>query len=292
MPRWVREPLVQFAFLGILLFLVYSAVAPRPRSAAVSQRIEIVPGDVDALALGFERQWRRPPTAAEMRGLLEDLVHEEVLCREAVAMGLDRDDPVIRRRLAEKFRFLTEDLMASHAPSTVELEAFFASHRDRYATRPRFTFDQRYFSEARRGDRARPDAERALASLRAGREPDADPFLLQEEFTDMTPEEVGRSMGAAFADSIAPLPVGAWSGPVRSSYGWHLVRLQRRVPGHPPEFAKVRDQVERDWAEAQRKRMNDEVYHRLRARYDVVVLPRPTGEAQASSLTAPNSKPR
>ena len=178
--RWFREPPLYFLLLGALLFAGYGLVKPRFRPPLTSRRIDITSGEVDQLAQAFERQWRRSPTPAELRGLVDDRIREEVLYREAVAMGLDRDDVVIRRRLAQKFQFLTEDLTEAHVPTDAELERYLATHRERYVAPSRLTFSQLYFSQARRGSRAQPDAVRALGGVARGRTPPpglrGDPF--------------------------------------------------------------------------------------------------------------------
>ena len=296
MRRWFREPLLYFLLLGALLFAGYGLVKPRFRPPLTSRRIDITSGEVDQLAQAFERQWRRSPTPAELRGLVDDRIREEVLYREAVAMGLDRDDVVIRRRLAQKFQFLTEDLTEAHVPTDAELERYLATHRERYVAPSRLTFSQLYFSQARRGSRAQPDAVRALEALHAGRTPPpglrGDPFLLQARFVGMTPEEIGRVMGSDFGAAVAQVSGSAWTGPLPSSYGWHLVKVERRVEATAPALATVRDAVRRDWEEEQRRRLNGELYRRLRERYEVVIHPAAPGDAQASAMPPPDSSAR
>jgi hypothetical protein len=294
--RWFREPLLHFFLLGALLFAGYGLVKPRSRPTLTSRRIDISSGDVDQLAQAFEQQWRRPPTPAELRGLVGDRIHEEVLYREAIAMGLDRDDVVIRRRLAQKFQFLSEDLAETHAPTDTELERYMASHRERYVAPARLTFLQLFFNPARRGPRAQPDAARALDLLRTGRTPPpelrGDPFLLQAEFESMTPEEIDRAMGAEFGGAVARASGDIWTGPLLSSYGWHLVKVERHVEAAPPALAAVHDAVRRDWEEEQRKHFNEELYRRLRERYEVVIHPPAPGDAQASTMAPRDSSAR
>lgn len=296
MRRWFREPLLHFFLLGALLFAGYGLLKPRSRPPLTSRRIDITSGEVDQLAQVFERQWRRPPTPAEFRGLIDDRIREEVLYREAIAMGLDRDDVVIRRRLAQKFQFLSEDLAEAHVPTDAELERYLASHRERYAAPARLTFSQLYFSRARRGSRAQPDAVRALEALRAGRTPPpdlrGDPSLLQAEFVGMTLEEIGRAMGADFGAAVAQVSGLAWTGPLPSSYGWHVVKVERRVEATAPALATVRDAVRRDWDDEQRRSLNGELYRRLRERYEIVIHPPARGEAQASAMPPPDSSAR
>jgi hypothetical protein len=296
MRRWLHEPLLHFLVLGALIFAGYELVKPRSQPPLTSRRIVITSGETDQLRQVFERQWRRPPTPDELQDLIDDRIREEVLYREAVAMGLDRDDVVIRRRLAQKFQFLTEDLTGAHVPTDVELEQYLASHRERYTAPARLTFSQLYFSQARRGTQTQSDAARALASLRAGRTPPyelrGDPSLIQSEFVDMTPEEIGRAMGQDFGAAIARVSGDIWQGPLRSSYGWHLVKVERRVDAAAPSLATVRDAVRRDWEEEQRRHLNEDLYRRLRERYEVVIRPSAPGEAQASTMFSPDSSAR
>lgn len=218
-------------------------------------------------------QWQRPPTPDELQGLIEAYIREEILCREALALGLDRDDTIIRRRLAQKFEFVTEDLAAPPEPTREELAQFLEQHLDRYEIPARVSFVHVYFSPDRRSGSAEEDARRALESLRAGADAAAhgDPFLLDLEFHDKSVAELEHQFGEDLARAIMTVELNAWQGPVLSAFGWHVVKLAERRAARLPQLTEVEERVRRDWEAAHRVRANEEMFARLRARYEVVV---------------------
>jgi len=267
---FLREPLVHFLAIGALMFAVDAYVGDDDGS----RRIDVDAAQVDRLRQVFTAQWRRPPTTAELDALIEQHVEEEVLYREALALGLDDDDTIVRRRLAQKMQFLIEDTATPPTPTDAMLEAYFAEHRSEFRTPPFLTFSHVYFSADRRAD-ARADAEAALRNastkLGAGH---GDPFMLRYDYADVTQDDVARLFGTEFADAIFDLPIGAWQGPVRSGYGFHLVRVVAKTEPPEPAFADVRDGVLAAWLEDARRRANRESLDRIRASYDVVVQDR------------------
>jgi hypothetical protein len=269
--RLVREPIVHFALLGIALFAAYGWLNRDVASAASADRIVVTRAEVERLAKGFAARVRRAPSESELRGLVADLVREEMLVREALALGVDRDDSIVRRRLAQKVEFLLQDAANLREPSPQDLAEYFAGHAETYRVASRYTFAHVYFSEARRGTDAERAARSALASSRAGSEPAGDASLVDALLRDRTADDVAAALGPEFARAIATLPVGGWQGPVRSSYGWHLVRIDARVPGQLPPLAEVEERVRRDWLAGERARANAEAYERMRSRYTVVV---------------------
>jgi hypothetical protein len=236
-------------------------------------------GDLAGL---FERTWRRPPTPAELDGLIEDHVKEEIFYREALALGLDRDDAVIRRQLRLKMQFVSEDFAPQTQPTEDELRAFLAEHADRFRSPSRISFTQVYLSPDRRGEDAWGDAERVLVALDAGESDPADagdPFLLEQDYRELTAPDAERLFGGAFAAQVADLPVGRWAGPIESGYGLHLVLVHERAPARLPELDEVRDVVTREWHAARREEANRAFYEALRARYEVTFdRPRSAGE--------------
>jgi hypothetical protein len=282
--RWLREPLLQFLLIGAALFLVHHFLSKggvdSPREIVVTQ------SRVEALADNFARTWMRPPTAEEIKGLVDDYVAEEVYYREAIAMGLDRDDTVIRRRLRQKMEFISEDVAAAVPPSDLQLRDYLAQHADKFREPARLTFQQVFFSVERRGEAARRDADKLLAQLRTGRGPAnpaeaGDPTLLPPIMELATPQDIENTFGTDFAASVGRAPVGQWTGPVQSSYGLHLVRVDQREAGKAPSLAEVRTQVQREWESDQRKSVNDALLAKLRAKYQVRV------EGPAAALYAP-----
>jgi hypothetical protein len=268
----LREPLVHFAILGALLFALFDLVGKPVEES--KERIVVSAAKVANLAELFRRTWRRPPTQAELDGLIADHVKEEILYREALALGLETDDIVIRRRLRQKMEFLSEDIAAQGEPTEAELEALLEEHAERYRAPARVTFSQVYLSPERRGAEAWTDAERVLVALDAGRTDPAasgDPFLLEQDYRQQTPHDIERLFGERFAAGIAGLPVGRWAGPVQSGYGLHVVLVRERTPEHLPQLDEVRDAVLRDWRAARREDANRAFYDALRGRYEVTV---------------------
>ena len=288
MKALLREPLVHFLLLGGLLFLFFEW---RGSGGPTSSRIAITPGLVEHLASGFGRTWQRPPTDAELKGLIDDYVKEEIATREAVGMGLDRDDTIIRRRLRQKLEFLAEDA-ASAAPATdAELRAWLDKHPESFRAEPRLAFRQVYVSPERRGASAGSDAETLLARLRAkGRDATTDglgdPSMLPAELPLGPRRDVSRTFGEAFAEELMKLEPGQWTGPVESPYGLHLVLVQERVAGTAPELADIRPLVEREVLAERRKRDLDALYERFLQKYTVTIEMPKEEEKQAAAAPA------
>ena len=267
--RWLREPLLHFLLIGALLFAVAEW-----RGRTGTQRIVVTAGQVQNLVAGFQRTWQRPPDDSEMKSLLDELVREEIATREAIAMGLDRDDTVVRRRLRQKFEFLVEDEGAA-PPTDAALQAWLDGHAPLYLGEARVTFRQ-VALVAKPGRALEADAKRVVDQLaKAG--PDAhidklgDSLMLPVEVDRMPLGEVGRVFGPGFAEGIMAAPKGAWSGPIRSGFGLHAVLVHEVEVPRPPTLAEARVKVERDYVADQRKRGLEARYARLLERYPVVI---------------------
>jgi PPIC-type PPIASE domain len=280
----LREPLLHFLVLGAGLFALFGVVGGPAEE--VKDRIVVSAAKVENLAGLFERTWRRPPTEAEIDGLIADHIKEEILYREALALGLDTDDIVIRRRLRQKMEFISEDVAPPAEPTEAELQVFLAEHPDRFREPSRISFAQVYLSPDRRGEDAWGDAERLLVALDAGESDPAasgDPFLLEQDYRDLATHDVERLFGGGFAARIAELPLGRWSGPVESGYGLHLVLVRERTPAEQPALAEVREEVANEWRAARREEANRAFYDGLRANYEVTVEhPSWAGERRAA----------
>jgi hypothetical protein len=266
--KLLREPLLHFLLAGAALFAL-----DRWRSTPADEagELRVRAGEIQHLAEVFARTWMRPPTGAELEGLIQEHLREEVAYREALALGLDRDDTIVRRRLRQKLEFLAEDVAARAQPSEAELAAFLAAHPERFRLEPRYTFVHIYFSPERRADAA-ADARTALAKLARGEvEELGDPTLLPLEFVRAPASDVDRQLGDGFAHALGRLATGVWDGPLGSPYGQHLVRLAAREEGRPPELAEARAEVEREWQAELRAREQDAFYAALLARYQVVI---------------------
>ncbi|MGB2817290.1 MAG: peptidylprolyl isomerase [Burkholderiaceae bacterium] len=279
MKALLREPLLHFLFLGALLFAVDAWRRP-PERVGVSGEIVVSEARVRTLAQNFARTWQRPPTREELDGLVESHVREEVMVREALALGLDRDDAIIRRRLQQKVEFVSDQAAALTAPSDADLETYLAKNPDAFRREPRVTFVQVYLDAGKRGAALQADAARLRERLAAGSVDAAragDPLmLLDARYEDMPQAEVARLFGAEFADEIVKQPPGAWVGPLRSGYGAHLVKVEAASPAGMPSLAEVRPLVEREWTNARRRELAQDWYATLRAKYKVSVqMPQP-----------------
>ena len=281
MRRLLREPLVHFLLIGAVLFGLYGLAPPgQPTAVAPSKEIRLSPGEIAQLTQLFQSQWRRLPTAQELQRMVENKVEQEVLYREALAMGLEKDDEIVKRRMAQKMQFLAEDVAAAREPTAAELRSFFERNNAQFAQPNRVSFRHLYFSPDRRGSRAREDAAKALAKL-AGQPQDAkpaaslaDPFMFQEYYRDRAPEFLGREFGPQFALAVAKLAPGSWQGPIESGFGWHLVFVDTVIPGRVPAFEEVEPDVKTAWLGEQKAVAWQKAYKDLRAKY-TILLPVP-----------------
>jgi hypothetical protein len=288
--KFLREPLVHFLALGALVFLVFHFAANR--SEAPQGRIVVSAGRIEQLAIGFTRTWHRPPSQQELDGLVEDYIREEVLYREALAMGLDKDDTIVRRRMRQKLEFLTEDATAAVSPSDHDLQEWLDNHPDKFRAEPKWAFRQVYFRAGRRGEGASTAALRALAKLKGvGERIDAsglgDATLLPRELALSRLDEIASAFGDEFARQIPQLETGRWA-PVQSGYGSHLVYVSERAEGRSRPLEEVRDAVQREWLAARRQEIVDSTYSKWREKYDVIVEgpPKPPDAASASGNVA------
>jgi hypothetical protein len=274
MKRFLKEPLVHFLFLGALLFLI-GAMRDDGGAGPTGSRIAITPGVVERLLEGFQMTWRRPPTEAEFRGLMEDFLKEEVLYREAIAMGLDQGDQIIRRRMRQKLEFMTADFVGSIEPGEADLQAYLAADPERYRLDAILSFRQVFLRAEGDEEGAVRRAEALLAVLQS--EPDTDPmsvgdpFLFPSFFGEMSELGITNTFGPEFKDAVLELPVGQWSGPTRSAYGLHLVRVDVKEPGRIPELTEVRDEVYRDLVSERTAQAEQAYFQGLLSQYTVTV---------------------
>lgn len=278
---WLREPLLLFFLAGAALFGLYGLLHPASGDAqGVDRRIVVTPEDLRRMSVAWLAQGRPPPSPDELRSLVERWVRDEVLLREAVALGLDRNDTIVKRRMVQKMEFLAEDLSDLSEPTRAQLEAFLRDNPSRFVDPPRVTFRHLYFSPDRRGRNARAAAEQALSELtrrpvEAGEAAAlADRFMLQDYYPERTPEQVAKDFGPSFARALLALAPGGWQGPIESGYGWHLVWVESSTPARLPELDEVEGVVRNAWIDARRAEVKRRAYERMRARYEVV-LPAP-----------------
>jgi hypothetical protein len=290
MKKILREPLLHFLLLGAAIFVAYGLATKR--SSGEPGKIVISAGQVSAMAESFAGTWRRPPTRAELEGLIRDRVQEEIYSREAKALGLDKEDTIIRRRLRQKMEFLTDDVAALAEPTDDELSAYLKTHADTFRVQRQFTFRQVYLNPERRGENLARDATQLLAQLRrAGDKADVaelgDSLLLEHNFQSLPASEAAKQFGEKFATKLSELSPGQWQGPVESGYGVHLVLVSERTEGSVPALAEVRDAVQREWANTRRLEVNEKFYQELRKRYLVTIeRPKPAAEKRIAEAKA------
>jgi hypothetical protein len=266
--RLLRDPLAGFLAAGAGVFLFHAARSEAP--GGPRPEIRITTADIEHLLESFDVVWMREPTEEELRDLIDDRLRDEVFYREAVAMGLDRDDTVIRRRLRQRIEILATELLAPGKPADAELLEFLSRHEERYRTDAVVSFRQVYLNPEHGAD-----AARVLAILRARGERPVDDLgdvtLLPRDLSEARSSAVAAQFGSAFADALALVRVGEWSGPIESAYGIHLVRVDRREEGRLPALAEIRDAVVRDWEAARAEDAEQAFYQGLLDRYTVVV---------------------
>lgn len=272
----LKEPLFHFLVLGLLIYGGY-AWLHADEAPDDQQTITVGAGELAWLRTSFESRWKRAPTPGELQGLVDEYVRETVLYREALAMGLDQDDTIVRRRLAQKLEFLVQDLVEVSPPTEEELKAYFEAHVDDYREPDRITFSHVFVDPDRRGEKALEDANAIRDSLETLEDPAqgakelGDAFMLQSYYPERSEAEIAKLFGREFAERVAGLSEGVWNGPVLSGYGVHLVYVHGKQSFPEPSFAKVRERVVEDWTAARRNELNDEYVARLRDKYDVVI---------------------
>ncbi|MFT5459039.1 MAG: peptidyl-prolyl cis-trans isomerase C [Myxococcota bacterium] len=263
--RWWREPLVHFVGIGAVLFAADLVLNPPPVDSGVPT-IEVTQELVDALGMAWDDKTGRPLSEAEQRAVLDSWIRSEALYREAVRLGLDRGDTIVRRRLVQKMEFLLEGSLRPRAPDEGELEAWFDEHAGDYTLPARTSFVHQYYSRSRRGDGTDAAASAALEQLvGAGPQPgpasgSADPFMGPKAQSGVTERQIEREFGSAFAASVIDQAPGSWMGPVRSSYGSHLVYVTDRQRERPASLDEQRAEALAAWrAEDLEVQLRDQV---------------------------------
>ena len=272
--RLVREPLVHFVFIGALVFSAYALIGNRkdePRD-----RIVVTEGRVQQLAQVFDKTWQRPPTPEEIRGLIDAYVKEEVYYREALKLGLDRDDTLIRRRMQQKMEFVTEPSDELLAAKDAELQAFLDAHKAEFRVEPRIAFQQVFLNPKKTPEAVLIRAKQTLDALRASGTDDipsdfGDPTLLPATTPLAALSSIAGNFGEVFARALADLPEHEWGGPIESPFGLHLVRVTERLDGQDPKLDEIREAVEQKWRTQKRDEFQKRAFDQLLAKYEVIL---------------------
>ncbi|MBY5326686.1 peptidyl-prolyl cis-trans isomerase [Rhizobium leguminosarum] len=274
----MREPLVHFLALALLIFAGYGLLGADTDDKPDS--IVVTASKIEQMATVFTKTWQRPPTAEELKGLIDDHVKEEILVRQALEIGLDRDDTVVRRRLRQKMEFLNAADAETLTATEAELDAYLKANAATFEIDPMLAFQQIVLNPQRPGEAIEQKAAAILEVLLS--QPAADPAslgdasLLPPELPLTSKTSIGQTFGADFAEELDKIPAGQWTGPVNSGFGLHLIRVTERVPGRVPTLDEVRDAVAREWTNAKRKELENQRFAELLKRY-VVTIESPVG---------------
>ena len=262
------EPMLHFLLIGIALFAAYQWMAPVDSDG---RRIVITQGVVDDLVTQHVAAKGREPSSTELNHLIESYVHDEILYREGVRLGLERDDIVVKRRVRQKIEVIAEEDASTRTPTEADLSAYLVANQARFMQPAILTFEQVFLGESTSG----PDVVQAVAvtraALRNGTDPEelGKPTLLPLRMTETPADLVARDFGTSFAAALEKVPVGEWAGPIDSSFGAHYVRVSERTPAVAPQLAAVRDHVVREWENERRQRARNDAYARMRGEYEV-----------------------
>jgi hypothetical protein len=267
MMRLLRDPLVHFFLIAAAIFGLYAVLDDSPPPVAANALV-ITEDDARQLVAGFEATWQRPPTVEELDYMIGQRVREEVYVREALALGLDGGDAVIRQRLQTKMEFLTESGAEALEPDDATLQAHLAANPGSFAQSALVAFEQVLLAEGTAPDEAAEIAARM--NLGAAPGDAAQATLLPPGFPLSPVQVVDGSFGAGFFDELGTLPLGVWAGPVETPLGEHLVRVTERREARVPPLSEIRERVLRDWRASLTDRLREDRYKALLSRYDVV----------------------
>lgn len=293
--RLFKEPLIQFLILGAMIYGAY-ALFGAPEDDYRDSRIVVDANRIDSMIGEWERRWNRPPSRQELDDLIQQFIKDDVLYRQAVAMGLNEDDPVMRRRMAQKLEFLTSDLSEMQVPAKGELEQFFEEHQKSYRDPDRISFSHVYFDPDKREGATLVDAEATLARLREMGEPGeevsllGDRFMLQSYFESATELDIRRQLGSGFSEVVTGLEPGQWYGPVMSGYGVHLVYVYEHFTAPPPVLENVQARVLADWHARKSEQFNAQFLEDLKNRYEIVIDEIPTDRLLDGQIEAARKK--
>src|SRR4029079_5505956 len=268
--KLLGEPMLHFLLIGVALFGAYRWMAPGDSGG---RRIAITQGVVDDLVTQHVAARGREPSTTELNHLIESYVRDEILYREGVRLGLERDDIVVKRRVRQKIEMITEEDASTRAPSDEDLSAYLTANPARFVQPAILTFEQVFIGESTYAPGVVHATALTRESLRNGADAEelGKPTLLPHQMTRTPADLVARDFGASFAAALEKVPVGEWMGPIASSFGAHYVRVSDRTPAVAPQLAAVRDQVEREWENERRQRARNDAYARMRGEYTVSI---------------------
>jgi hypothetical protein len=261
--------MLHFLLIGVALFAIYNRLPGR----SGADRIVVTQDVLDDLVTQHVAARGRPPADAELRHLVDAWVRDEVLYREGLTRGLDRDDLVVKRRVRQKVEVMAEEEASANAPTDAELAAYLSAHQDRFVQPAVLSFEQVFVGHATAGPEVRLAVARVRDAVQRGDDPVriGETSLLPQRMTGVPADLIARDFGTAFAEALERAPIGTWAGPIEGSYGSHFARVTARTPSWVPQLDEVRAQVVREWENDRRRRARDEAYAKMRGKYDVAV---------------------
>ena len=290
-----KEPLLQFLIIGAAIYGAYTLFAS-PEDDYRDNTIRVDANRINVMISEWEARWNRSPTRQEMEGLIQAYIKEDVLYRQAVAMGLNEDDPITRRRMAQKLEFLTSDLASFQQPAEGELKQFFEENLDSYRDPDLISFTQIFINPDTRGDATLVYAKQILEQVKAAGKPTeetsglGDRLMLQNYFAAATELDIRRQLGSGFAEQVMKLEPGQWHGPVLSGYGVHLVYIHDFQEAAAPVLENVQNRVREDWLAMKRDEFNAKFLKSLKDRYQIIIEELPVDRLLDTQIEAANKE--
>ena len=275
--KLLREPLLHFLLIGAALFFIYYTTVDERRSNSTGDIIVITSSDIKRLSYLFKKTWSRPPNDDELRGVVDDYIEEEVLYREALKLGLDKNDTIVRRRMRQKIEFFVNDVSEQTEPTEKQLLEFLDKNRDKFSTESRLSFKQIYFKQDKdteKTDKRIIDIKNKLQQQPTSIEDTlniGDATILPNELKQATLSEIDNQFGKGFGTSLSKLDKTKWEGPVESAYGYHLIFIDEFVESYIPQLSEIRKEVERDWQYSLKKELEKEYFKKKLDQYQVQI---------------------
>jgi len=269
----LREPLTHFLLFGAMIFIAAHAIEARSKRYAIT----VSDADIARIVNSYQQQYGAPPSPDQVHTMVDNYIREEIFLREGLALGLDQNDEIVRRRVAQKYDFVQQDMATPREPGQAELANWFTANKARFALPEKRSFEQVYFAIDQRGDQAAHDlAAAALQSLRNGGSVEGDTFPGPRLVRSLSEADSARLFGGTDFSKLAfTAPVGRWYGPVRSGFGWHLIKVDDIAPGRQRSLAEARDEARSAWIEGDRQALNRDRYTALQQRYAITRADRP-----------------
>ncbi|MCP5016545.1 MAG: hypothetical protein GY938_14960 [Ketobacter sp.] len=267
--KLLKEPFFHFVVIGALLFVTYLWV--NPASMADDAEIVVDAGRIEQLSARFERTWNRKPSEEELKGIIDNFIVEEILYRQALAMGLDSNDSVIRRRLRQKLEFLTMEAISLEEPSEADLQHYLEEKPELFQTAARFSFEQVYINTDQPENNWKAQVDVVKEQLHKGEQVAGSRSVIPVQFEQVTDFEINRIFGNGFAEHLAEVPLDQWSEPLRSGLGVHLVRISAYQSATLPPLAAVQKEVLREWRNSRNQQMKAQLLEQLRTNYTIVI---------------------